>query len=421
VFFNNLDCNDHNANLTTNTTEVCNGKDDNCNGEIDEGFAPVTATDPFGEPIDADGDGFYVYSSATCAAFYGAFDCNDNNKVVNPNAAAPCSCACDISAPLTPCNDTGLGVETCDGLDNNCDGIIDEGLFLDVDGDGWGSPSIAIPCCPNFNLSCPGFACNADCDDQDPSVFPCAPDLPCSGADNSCGAFGTDLSVLLGLSDNDNDSHYTFPPLFPPSATDLATCLKNFPFPIDDCDDANARKHPGLSETDPRFRGNGTDGIYGDGLDNDCNGIIDDIIRDFVQFSFNEQLLALPPPDGEVSRHDGQCVPNYALIFTLFNLANRSDATNVVIKGKIDLFHGARLALSVLGDLTAYGIKLDTHTGAVTWVQFSIPNRHGNPQLVAIPLCLEHDSFVHGFLNVTFSDQNNYDLFFGLQFDKINF
>ncbi len=67
--------------------EVCDGIDNNCNGEIDEGF-------------DEDGDGF-----TTCEG-----DCDDTNTAINPGAS-----------------------EICDDVDNNCDGFVDEDY--DQDGD----------------------------------------------------------------------------------------------------------------------------------------------------------------------------------------------------------------------------------------------------------------------------------------------
>jgi hypothetical protein len=62
--------------------------------------------------------------------------------------------------------------EVCDGIDNNCDGKIDEGLTADADGDGFTSTD-----------SCGGS--KDDCDDADPNIHPGATEV-CDKADNNC-------------------------------------------------------------------------------------------------------------------------------------------------------------------------------------------------------------------------------------------
>jgi hypothetical protein len=80
------DCDDTDPAVHPNATEICDGKDNNCNCLVDDGVS-----------LDADGDGY-----TTCGG-----DCDDGNAAVNPGTA-----------------------ELCDGTDNNCNGAIDEG-FLD--------------------------------------------------------------------------------------------------------------------------------------------------------------------------------------------------------------------------------------------------------------------------------------------------
>ncbi|MBI4169707.1 MAG: putative metal-binding motif-containing protein [Acidobacteria bacterium] len=75
-----VDCNDRDAAIHPGATEVCNGKDDDCDGGLDEGF-------------DQDGDGY-----TSCGG-----DCADNSPAVHPGA-----------------------VEIFNGVDDDCNNIIDD-------------------------------------------------------------------------------------------------------------------------------------------------------------------------------------------------------------------------------------------------------------------------------------------------------
>jgi hypothetical protein len=101
------DCEPGDPNTYPGAPEICDGQDNDCDGEIDEDFSEMTTW-----YLDNDGDGFggnmeeiedfcppdnYLYVNNN-------LDCDDDNPNINPNAE-----------------------EIEDGIDNDCDGEIDEG------------------------------------------------------------------------------------------------------------------------------------------------------------------------------------------------------------------------------------------------------------------------------------------------------
>ncbi len=160
---NDLDCDDSNPDVHPGATEVCNGIDDNCDGEIDEGLGEVYFA-------DADGDGYGdpespVLSCSEPAGYVvNALDCDDTNASVYPGAT-----------------------EICNGIDDNCDGEIDEGVkntyYADNDGDGFGDPASSLEACDEPA----GYVNNDfDCDDNNPDVNPGAEEICFNGIDDNC-------------------------------------------------------------------------------------------------------------------------------------------------------------------------------------------------------------------------------------------
>ena len=109
------DCDDHDAAIHQGATERCNGADDDCDGATDEEFA-VGCTSFF---VDLDQDGYGDDASARCLCgpegdhlLVAGGDCDSDNPEVHPGRDDPCN-----------------------GVDDDCDGDIDNDA-LDTDGDG---------------------------------------------------------------------------------------------------------------------------------------------------------------------------------------------------------------------------------------------------------------------------------------------
>ncbi|MFT5682519.1 MAG: hypothetical protein ACI8RZ_003437 [Myxococcota bacterium] len=221
---------------------------------------------------DGDHDGF------ESSPLSGPSDCNDEDPLIHPDA-----------------------LELCDGVDNNCNGEVDEGdaigavtWFADLDGDGFGESDFPTTACTRPE----GYADNPiDCDDANPDAFP-GSDEVCDFADNDCDGTvdeGTALDATTWYADSDADGYGS-----PYDAQVGCTQPSGFVANDEDRDDTDSDLHPGIAE-------------ICDGLDNDCDGAFDDATPyypDGDTDGYGDSALgeqqACSPPAG-FSEHDGDC------------------------------------------------------------------------------------------------------------------
>ncbi len=256
------DCNDGDRTVSSTNSEVCDLRDNDCDGMVDEGVAVAGFND---EDRDLHGDP--DMSLMGCAGTAGLSplgdDCDDMNPANHPAQA-----------------------ELTNGVDDDCDGIIDESgggtprWWPDTDGDGFGDPdgtpidSTAAP--PNHSLL------PTDCDDDDAAINPAAEEL-CNGLDDDCNGRADFVTDAGDLEDDDRDG-----------VADAA-CGGS------DCDDTNPTAYPGAPEIE-------------DGRDNNCDGSVDEGCEDgdwFLDadgdgYGTGDAMASCVPIDARASRA-GDC------------------------------------------------------------------------------------------------------------------
>ena len=246
-------CNDANACTQTDTCQAgtCTGSD------------PVTCL-----ALDQ------CHVAGTCDPATGT--CSDPN--------APDGAACDDGSGCASSDACSAGVcvggstpaESCNGLDDNCDGTVDEegatgcvDYYYDSDGDGYGvggptltglAPTTSCLCAPSGNYQATQ---GGDCDDSNAAVNPDAEES-CNGVDDDCEGTvdegAVDASTFYADADGDGYGN---------AADSTAACSQPAGYVLDssDCDDLASSIYPGAPETC-------------NGMDDDCDGSTDEDATD---------------------------------------------------------------------------------------------------------------------------------------------
>jgi hypothetical protein len=310
------DCKPLDPTVYSGAAEICNGVDDDCDGQVDEDIGVLAcgkgqcfhtepmcaggklqACDPFedvapeacdGKDNDCDGLTDEDLGVTTCgvgACYHSAASCvGGKTKVCDPLQGASAETCDGVDNDCDGKVDEDLGAitcgkgickhtvssclggqvqscdplqgaidELCDGLDNDCDGQTDEG-YGDLDSDG-------KPDCVDTDDDGDGDPDVTDCAPGDPDVSHLAQEV-CDGVDNNCKG-GVDEAGATGCEtlyyDGDFDGH---------GVADKSQCLcgpSGFYKAVkgDDCDDTNPWVFPGATE-------------LCDGTDNDCDTATDE-------------------------------------------------------------------------------------------------------------------------------------------------
>ena len=353
---------------STPTEEVCDGLDNNCDGEKDGGLMgnPCEQTNEFGTctatELCAGEEGW------TCPALEPSLDLcdgedNDCDGEIDEDEAelgTDCDSAEDedlcengtltcVEGDLT-CLDDAPVTEDCNGFDDDCDGLVDED-FPDDDGDGMANcvdddsdnDGIAddddnCPVIPNddqtnsdedeFGDACDddddndGTEDGADCAPKDASVFPGQPET-CNGKDDDCDD-QTDPAGSEGCKfwyiDADGDS-------FGFDGLNQCVCGAGGTVPFTaslggDCNDSDPDANPMAEE-------------FCDGVDNDCDDDIDDYGATGCALRYNDK-----DEDGFGVSYEKKCVCGGKDTYTASEAGDCNDADDSIYPGADEFCNG---------------------------------------------------------------------------------
>jgi cysteine-rich repeat protein len=222
-------------------TEVCDGNSQacavggyagtqTCNAQC-TGWDACSATESCGDGI--------INDAETC----------DDGAAQTPASCGVGACARTVADTCVNCANVACtpgapGVETCNNIDDDCNGVVDDGLTQACYDGPAGTQNVGA--CHGGTQTCAAGAWGACVGEVTPVGEICGNgiDDDCNGAENNgCG----------GVCDTDGDGYMQ---------SNLPWCI--IFGPLDDCDDDNPNVHPGATE-------------IRDGADNDCDGLTDEV------------------------------------------------------------------------------------------------------------------------------------------------
>jgi hypothetical protein len=399
---NTADCDDTSESVRPGAEERCDGRDNDCDGALDEGLPFV----PFYP--DDDGDGFGVTTEAVlaCESPGPTFvrtggDCDDVLPTVNPTVIEVCNAGVD---------------DDCDGLADDSDPGVDPTTqtrwFLDGDGDGWGtSERFEDFCVPPSGV--PAVDRDGDCDDARPVVNPDGAET-CNRRDDDCDGLVDDADPDVDptsqqeyFADADADG-------FGDASTRVLACEAGAGLGVTndlDCDDTDpaanelqdwfvdtdgdgAGDGPPVTTTCPNPGGGlvperngvdcepldpaihpGQDEVCGDGIDQDCTGAD----RACATWLYTVETWSGTLERVDVDTFTWEPIGPLGVGFDFGDLAyDPVTGTMYMIDGRptqslyeVDLRTGTATLIGAHGVNDLFGLTVDTSTGALYAASFA--------------------------------------------------
>jgi hypothetical protein len=262
------DCDDGKSGVYPGHAELCSTTyDDDCDG----GTNDVGATGCTTYYYDGDADGYGITTSYQCTCTTsGSYtvtgvttsndDCDDSDAAVSPGDAETCATTYD---------------DDCDSSTNDVGATGCTTYYYDGDNDGYGlSGSSQCTCTTSGSYDVTN---STDCDDTKSGVNPAATETCSTAYDDDCDSSTNDVGATGCVTyyyDGDGDGYGL-------TATSQCTCSASGSYDTTtsgDCNDSSTAVYPTAADT---FASN-------DGLDNDCDGYIDETGIDYGDIVITE-------------------------------------------------------------------------------------------------------------------------------------